>query len=68
MAFLIAVLIAFALPKRVECGYPGGMCTHVLGKEHCTTYELEPWGFYWLEKLFKRDIGFAYKTGEDCRY
>ena len=66
LAFLIAVLIAFALPKRVECGYPGGQCTHVVGHYQCTSYEVEPWLFYGLEHLFSRDIGFAYSSGEDC--
>jgi hypothetical protein len=66
LAFLVAVLIAFALPKRVECGFPGGACTVHHGKEVCTSYEVEPWGFYLLENVFSRDIGFAYSSGEDC--
>lgn len=67
MAFFIAVLIAFALPKRVECGFPGGMCARIVGKEQCIAYEIEPWVFYGLEHLLGRDVGFAYKTEEECR-
>jgi hypothetical protein len=66
-AFVIAVLIAFALPKRVECGYPGGECTHYVGKVQCTPYEVEPLVFSWLEHAFSRDIGFAYSSSEGCR-
>jgi hypothetical protein len=67
LAFLIAVLIAFALPKHVECGFPGAECAELVGGEQCTGYELEPWLFYGLEHLFGRDIGFAYSSGRDCR-
>ena len=67
LAFFIAVLIAFALPKRVECSFPGEECAHTVGREQCTHYEVEPWVFYGLEHLFGRDIGFAYTSGEDCR-
>lgn len=67
-AFLFGFLLAIALPKRVPCGVPGAECTHQ-GKWRtmCTPYELEPFGFYLLEVAFRRDIGFAYSTGEDCR-
>jgi hypothetical protein len=67
LAFLVAVLIAFALPKRVECGFPDQECAHRVGHEKCTPYEIEPWVFYGLEHLFHRDVGFAYSSGEDCR-
>jgi len=67
LAFLIAVLIAFALPKHVECGFPSATsCGIRHGKELCTPYEVEPWGFYLLENLMRRDIGFAYSSGDDC--
>ncbi|HEY1812144.1 MAG TPA: hypothetical protein VGG74_07285 [Kofleriaceae bacterium] len=66
LAFLIAVLIAFALPKHVDCGHPGVTCGVQRGKELCTRYEVEPWGFYLLENVFGRDIGFAYSSGDDC--
>ncbi len=68
LAFLFAVAIAFFLPKRVECGYPGGTCGHAgRFKTTCTDYEIEPLGFYVLELAFDRDVGFAYTTDEDCR-
>ncbi len=66
-AFFIGLLVAFALPKRVECGYPGATCQHVVGKEACSSYEVEPWGFYLIEYVAGRDVGFAYSSGDDCR-
>lgn len=66
IAGLIALVVAFALPKRVACGYPGGTCERVVDHRACHSYELEPLGFYVLEDVFGRDIGFAYSTGDDC--
>ena len=67
-AFLFAVLIAFALPKRVECSYPGEACGHA-GKYRttCTSFEIEPLGFYLVELVANRDVGFAYQRGDECR-
>ncbi|MDQ3301425.1 MAG: hypothetical protein M3619_32995 [Myxococcota bacterium] len=67
-AFLFGVVLAIALPKRVPCGVPGIECA-VEGRWRtlCTSYELEPFGFYLLELAFHRDIGFAYTTGQECR-
>ena len=69
IAALCGALIAFALPKRVDCGFPGGSCQHPgsLRGEVCTPYEIEPWGLYLIEHLAGRDVGFAYSSGEDCR-
>lgn len=69
IAGLLGALIAFALPKRVECGFPGGSCQQAgsLRGEVCTSYEIEPWGLYLIELLAHRDVGFAYSSGEDCR-
>jgi hypothetical protein len=67
IAALLGIVIAFMLPKRVECGFPGGDCGRVVGGERCVAYELEPWGFYLIETLAKRDVGFAYKREEECR-
>jgi hypothetical protein len=67
LAFFIAVAIAFALPKRVECGYPDTECARIVDGERCTSYEVEPWGFYLIEKIANRDVGFGYSSGEDCR-
>jgi hypothetical protein len=67
LAFALAVLIAFALPKRVECRFPGDRCAHTVGREQCTSYEIEPRLFYGLEHLFGRNVGFAYSSSEDCR-
>jgi len=67
IAFLIGVLIAFMLPKRVECGYPGAAaCGRVVDGRRCTGYQVEPWGFYLIEVLARTNVGFAYETGEDC--
>lgn len=66
---LFAILIAAALPKHVECGYPGAPSCGELGafKLMCTPYEVEPLGFFVVEKLLGRDVGFAYTRGERCR-
>jgi hypothetical protein len=67
-ALLIGALIAFALPKKIECGFPGGVCQHPgPSKSTCTPYEVEPWGFYLIEHLVGRNVGFAYSSDEDCR-
>jgi hypothetical protein len=66
LAGLIAVVIAFCLPKRVECGYPGGTCERIIEHRACHPYELEPLGFYAIEYVLGRDVGFAYSTGDDC--
>jgi hypothetical protein len=66
LAFFAGVLIAFALPKHVECGFPGATCQVVRGKQLCTSYEVEPWGFYLVEYVIGRDVGFAYSSGDDC--
>ena len=66
IAGLIGLVIALALPKRVECGYPGGTCERIVDHRACHAYEIEPLGFYLLENVFDRDIGFAYSSGDDC--
>ena len=66
LAGLVAVVVAFALPKRVECGYPAGTCERVIDHHTCHAYEMEPFGFYLLELVFSRDIGFSYSSGDDC--
>ena len=68
-ALVIGALIAFALPTRVDCGFPDGRCTHPGARrgELCTPYEVEPWGFYLIEHVVGRDVGFAYSSDEECR-
>lgn len=63
IAFLLGVIVAFALPKRVDCGYPGNDCRH---GQACGSYEVEPWGFYLIEYVAGRNVGFAYSSGDDC--
>jgi hypothetical protein len=64
---LIAVIIAFLLPKDVECGYPGGECGRLgMFRQVCKDHDLEPLGFYLIEKLVDRDVGFAYRSREEC--
>jgi hypothetical protein len=67
-AALFGLTLAFMLPKKVECGYPDGRCTTVTSRwrESCTPYEVEPFGFYLIESVAHRDVGFAY-SDEDCR-
>jgi hypothetical protein len=67
-AFVFAIVIALALPKRVECRFPGATCGHAgRWRTTCTDYEIEPLAFYLIELAVKRDVGFAYSAGEDCR-
>lgn len=65
---MLGVVIAFAIPRKVDCGFPGGECRRAghYAHESCVDYEVEPWGFYLIEYVAGRDIGFAYSTGEDC--
>ena len=68
IAFLIAAVLAFLLPRWVPCGYPGATCARAgHWRTTCTAYEVEPIGFYALELLAERDVGFAYASGEECR-
>jgi hypothetical protein len=68
VAFLLAVIIAFALPKRVECSHPGASCGHAGPRRtRCVGYQVEPLGFYLIELVAHRDVGFAYEAGDDCR-
>lgn len=68
IAFLIAVMIVFFLPKKVECGYPGALeCSPLRGVSHraCTPYEVEPFGLFLIEHLVNGNVGFAYSR-ETC--
>jgi hypothetical protein len=68
VALAIAMVIGLALPKRVECGYPGATCGHVgRARTMCTGYEIEPLGLYLVELVARRNVGFAYESGDDCR-
>jgi hypothetical protein len=68
IAFVFAVILAFLLPKRTECSYPGATCGHAgRNGRPCTYSDLEPLGFYLLESVFERNIGFAYSRDQDCR-
>lgn len=68
IAALIGMSLMLFLPKNVECGYPGGQCTRDGPlRMVCRSWELEPLGFYLIELIAERDIGFAYSSGEDCR-
>jgi hypothetical protein len=67
IAGLIAIACVFLIPKRIECSYPGEYCRHGVGDKSCVDKELEPYGFYLLERLFDTDIGFAYSVTQECR-
>jgi len=68
IAFLLAIAIGLALPKRTECSYPGATCGHAGARRTtCTSYQIEPLGFYLIELVAHRDVGFAYEAGDDCR-
>jgi hypothetical protein len=68
-AFLFGFLLAIALPKHVDCGYPDAPACQKQGRwqTKCTAYEVEPFGFYLIELVAKRDVGFAYSSGDGCR-
>lgn len=68
-AALFGIVLAFSLPKKVECGFPGGECARPgrWQRDVCRSYELEPFGLYLIELWAKRDVGFAYTSGETCR-
>jgi len=64
---LIAILAALLLPRRVECGFPGGECLRLnKAGRVCTFSELEPVGFYLIEGLIGQNVGFAYSRSETC--
>lgn len=68
IAMLIALIILFFLPKHVECGYPDAECGHTeILRQFCKYYEVEPVGFWVIEKLAHGDVGFAYTSGETCK-
>ena len=68
VALAIAALVVLLLPKRVECTYPGASCAHAgRGRAICHDFEIEPLGFYVIELVAHRDVGFAYSAGDDCR-
>jgi hypothetical protein len=62
IAFVIAILVALGLPKRVELGRHAGPHKG----ETCTRYALEPLGLYGLESAFSTWFGVAYTSGDDC--
>lgn len=61
IAFFVGLAIAFMLPKKVPCGRPDTLCAI-----RCTPYEVEPIGFYLIEYLVDRNVGFVYSRGTDC--
>lgn len=67
LAGIIGALLALSLPKHVDCGFPGNTCARIVNHRECRDYEVEPFGFYLLELVFKRDVGFAYESDDDCR-
>ena len=66
IAAAIAVVVALLLPKRVECGFPGAHCETARGLLRCTRFDTEPLGFFLLESVLGRDVGFAYWSSDDC--
>lgn len=62
ITFFVVLLVAGALPKRVERGHHPGRWKG----ETCTTYEMQPLVIYGLESAFSTRIGVAYSSGDDC--
>ncbi len=68
IAGICGLLIALLLPISVECGYPGGECaTWGAMRTVCHREDLEPFGFYLLERVAGRNVGFAYSSNVECR-
>lgn len=68
IALVFALIVLFFLPKHVECGYPDAECGHAaILHQYCKYYEVEPVGFWVIEKLAHRDVAFAYSSGEACK-
>ena len=68
IALVVALIILFFLPKHVECGFPDAQCGHSeILHQYCKYYEVEPVGFWLLEKAAGKDVGFAYSSGEACK-
>lgn len=67
IAFFIGVVVAFMLPKKVECEYSGATgCGVMIDGRRCTPYVVEPFGFALLEHLVGGNVGFAYSRGDGC--
>ena len=67
IAFLIGIVVAFMLPKKVECGFNGASgCGTIIEGRRCTPYEVAPWGFYLIEFFVNGNVGFRYSSGTDC--
>jgi len=54
IAFVLGVVIALALPKRIEQSPVG----------RCTSYVVEPWGIYLLDHVVSVEL--PYTSGQDC--
>jgi hypothetical protein len=67
IAFFVAIACVAALPKKQPCSYPGESCAMVVrDKQHCNTFETEPFGVYLIEWIARRDLGVAYSHDFDC--
>jgi hypothetical protein len=62
IAFLVAIAVAMALPKRVERGHHPGPWKGTT----CTSYELVPLVIYGVESALSARTGIAYTSGDDC--
>lgn len=58
--------VFFFLPKRLPCAFPGQDCSEVRGGRICRNGEVEPLGFYALERVLGRDLGFSYSSQRAC--
>jgi hypothetical protein len=67
IAFLLAMVVGFALPKDEPCSYPTEACQQVeRGKQLCTPHETEPFGIYLLEMVVRTDLPLRYATSLQC--
>jgi len=62
IAFVVALVVAAALPKRVDRGHHAGSWKGTT----CTSYELVPLAIYGVESALSTRTGVAYTSGDDC--
>jgi hypothetical protein len=67
LAGVIGIAVAFLMPKRLPCHFPGQACERLdAGGRLCKAEEVEPLGVWALEWLVRRDVGLAYRRSETC--
>jgi hypothetical protein len=67
IAGAIAVLGVIAMPRQLDCTFPGDYCKRVDARGRlCQIVEREPLAVYALESLLGRDLKIYYSRSERC--